>query len=444
MERLSKYRMLTIEVTKKTSFKNNPFHARYSASIHRDIMRVGIATHKSGAREGNMTMNELFDRYDAEWVPGLSPRTQRDYKGILVKLRHEFGDLQPREITRRDVSEFLDVKKGRIHRNRMVMVLSKVFAKAITEWCPDEELKNPCYRVKLWPTKARNRNVANGEYHSLRDICPAQVQIAMDLATLTPLGQSEIIGLRWQQVHMAGLPREEWVIDPGSDRIGNRPRIGPIPITSVIEAVLKRAWSMKPESPREYVIRTRWGDRYTDDGFRALWQRCMKLNDKAGRPRFHFRDLYQKSPAESTLASPTSMRSPLSCRANSKIFWASLLVQESIGVPPGVSPETMADERKIIACAGPAGDCLVVHCGANNCGAIYWLGHRLWSAYAPMGPVEFVTLLQTNDVKPKDAKEFAEWRRANLHRGKVRGERPLALPDEIDQLAEGRSPGMRM
>lgn len=367
-----------------------------------------------------MIMNELFDRYDAECIPDLSPRTQRDYKGILGILRNTFGHKPPQDITRSDVREFLDVKNGRIHRNRMVTILSTVFTKAITEWCPDEDLKNPCYRVKLWPTKARDRDVAMDEYHSLRDICPAQVQIAMDLAALTPLGQSEIIGLKWQQVHMGGLPRAEWVIDPGPERIGNRPRIGPIPITSAIEGVLKRAWSMKPETPREYVIRTKWGRRYSEDGFRALWQRCMKLNNKAGRRRFHFGDLYQKAAAESASASATSMRSAMSSRTNSKIFWASLLVQESIGIAPGVSPETMADGRKIIACNGPAGDCLVVHCGANNCGAIYWLGHRLWSAYAPMGPVEFVTLLQTNDVKPKDAKEFTEWRRANLDRLKVR------------------------
>jgi hypothetical protein len=172
------------------------------------------------------------------------------------------------------------------------------------------------------------------------------------------------------------------------------------------------------------VIRTnprygKKGERYTEDGFRALWQRCMKLNGMAGRRRFHFGDLYQKPRAESTSTSSTSMRSPLSSRTNSKIFWASLLVQEGIGVPPGVSPQTMADERRIIACSGPAGDCLVVYCGTNNCGAIFWLGHRLWSAWAPMGPVDFVTLLQTNNVKPKDAKEFAEWRRGNLDRRRV-------------------------
>lgn len=391
-----------------------------------------------------MIMNELFDRYDAECIPDLTPRSQRDYRGILGILRNTFGHLQPQDITRRDVSEFLNVKKGRIHRNRMVTILSNVFTKAITKWCPDEELRNPCYRVKLWPTKARNRDVANDEYHAFRTICPAQVQIAMDLVALTPLGQSEIIGLRWQQVRMTGLPRGEWVIDPGPNRIGNRPLIGPIPITAPLEAVLNRAKSMEPVSPREYVVRTKWGNRYTDDGFRALWQRCMRLHEKAGRPRFHFCDLHQKVPTESATASATSMRSPLSSRTHSKIFWASLLVNDRIPVPSGVSAETMDDERRSIEGGGPDGDCIVVYCGTNNCGAIYWMGRRVWSMWAPISPVEFVTLLQTNNVKPKDAKEFAEWRSVNLDRRKVRGDGPLALPDEIDQLADSRSPGMRI
>jgi hypothetical protein len=362
-----------------------------------------------------MTMNDLFDRYDAECIPNLEPRSQRDYRGILVLLRSTFGHMQPQDVKPRDIREFLDVKKGRVHRNRMVAILSIVFSKAISEWCPDEDLRNPCYRVKRWPTKPRNRDVANDEYHFFRSICPAQIRIAMDLAALIPLGQKEIIGMRWQQVHMTGLPRAEWAIDPGPGRAGNRALI---PITPTLEAVLDRAWSMEPVSPRDYVIRTKWGNRYTEDGFRALWQRCMRLHEKAGRRRFHFGDLHQKAPSESTLATATLTRSPLSSRTNSKIFWASLIVQDRIPVPSGVSPETMADERRSIESGGPAGDCIVVYCGANNCGAIYWMGRRMWSMWAPIGPVEFVTLLEINNVKAKDAKEFAEWRRVNLDRRK--------------------------
>jgi hypothetical protein len=373
-----------------------------------------------------MVMNDLFDRYDTECIPGLFPRSQRDYKGILVILRNAFGPMQPQDVVPRDIQKFLDVKKGRVHRNRMVSILSVVFTKAITEWCPDEDLRNPCYRVKRWPTKPRTREVADDEFHAFREICPAQVQLAMDLAALIPLGQKEIIGMRWQQVHMKGVPRAEWAIDPGPGRTGNRPLIAPIPITPTLEAVLTRAWSMKPESPREYVIRTnpRYGKKgqpYTEDGFRALWQRCMRLHEKSGRPRFHFRDLHQKGCSENALAPAVVTRSPLSSRMNSKIFWASLIVQDRIPVPSGVSSDTLDDQRRSIYSAGPDGDCIVVYCGTNNCGAIYWMGRRMWSMWAPIGPAEFVTLLEINNVRAKDAKEFAEWRRVNMDRRKARG-----------------------
>jgi hypothetical protein len=371
-----------------------------------------------------MTMNDLFDRYDAECIPALLPRSQRDYKGILIYLRAAFGHMQPQDVKPAHIREFLDVKKGRVHRNRMVAILSIVYSKAIADWRIDDDLRDPCHRIKRWPTKARNRDVADDEFHIFRAICPAQVRLAMDLALLTPLNQNEIVGLRWQQVHMIGAPRAEWAITPPAGRAGER---APIPITPPLEAVLIRAWAMEPAVPREYVIRTnprygKKGQRYTEDGFRALWQRCMRIHEKAGKPRFHFRDLHRKGAFENTLApAVVSTRPPLSPRMNSKIFWASLIVQDHIPAPVGISTETLADQRRSVDSAGPDGDCIVVYCCTNKCGAIYWMGRRIWSTWTPIGPAEFVTLLETNNVKAKDAKEFAEWRRANLDHRKARG-----------------------
>jgi hypothetical protein len=34
-----------------------------------------------------MLMNELFTKYDEQCIPELMPRSQRDYRGILVLLR---------------------------------------------------------------------------------------------------------------------------------------------------------------------------------------------------------------------------------------------------------------------------------------------------------------------------------------------------------------------
>jgi hypothetical protein len=38
-----------------------------------------------------MMMNELFDLYEAQCIPGLQWRSQRDYRSIIVILRRAFG-----------------------------------------------------------------------------------------------------------------------------------------------------------------------------------------------------------------------------------------------------------------------------------------------------------------------------------------------------------------
>lgn len=243
-----------------------------------------------------MIMNDLFDRYVKECVPDLQPRSQRDYLGIMVKLRETFGHFEPKEIKPRNIVAFLDVKKGRIHRNRMVTILSTVYKKAIYRWCVDDDLTNPCTGVEKWPTRARDRYVTNEEFEAFRATCCPQVQIAMDLAVITGQRQGDIVGLTWKQIRAIGLPRDQWhiVIDQG--KTGKKLAIE---ISPALEAVLKRAKLMLPYWPREYVLRTKHGLRYTDDGFRAMWQRHMRAWEKAGNERWHFHDLRAKAGSDS-------------------------------------------------------------------------------------------------------------------------------------------------
>lgn len=239
----------------------------------------------------SVTMNDLFSRYENECIPELEPRSQRDYRGILVLLRLTFGRFTPREVTPRMVVDFLEVKKGKIHRNRMVTILSTVFKKAIGRWCIEDELRNPCTGVERWPTKPRERYVTDDEFNRFREMCRPQVQIAMDLALLTGQRQGDIIGLKWSQIKSEG-PRETWVIEIDQGKTGKKLAII---ISPALEAVLDRAWLMTPHWPREYVLRTKWGIRYTEDGFRAMWQRYCRQWEKAGNPRFHFHDIRAKS-----------------------------------------------------------------------------------------------------------------------------------------------------
>jgi integrase len=237
------------------------------------------------------TMNDLFDRYAEECIPELEWRSQRDYRNILVYLRDAFGRFEPRGVTPRMVVDFLQVKKGRIHRNRMVTILSTVFKKAIGKWCIEGDLRNPCTGVERWPTRPRDRYVTTEEFSAFRAICRPQVQISMDLALLMGQRQGDLIGLRWDQVKTEG-PRESWVIEIDQGKTGKRLAII---ISPDVEAVLDRAWMLEPHWPREYVIRTKWGKRHTEDGFRAMWQRYCRQWEAMGNPRFHFHDLRAKS-----------------------------------------------------------------------------------------------------------------------------------------------------
>ena len=232
-----------------------------------------------------MMMNELFDLYEKECIPQLQWRSQRDYRSIIVILRNAFGHKSAVEMRPKDVAEFINVPTGRVHRNRMVTILSTVFKKAMGRWCLDLNLTNPCTVIERWPTRPRDRYVTNDEFNAFREICRPQVQIAMDLALLIGQRQGDIIGLKWSQ-----LKGNRIEIDQG--KTGKKLAIV---ISPAVEAVLDRAWMLEPHWPREYVIRTKHGQRYSEDGFRAMWQRYCRQWEKAGNPRFHYHDLRAKS-----------------------------------------------------------------------------------------------------------------------------------------------------
>lgn len=244
-----------------------------------------------------MLVSDLLDRYVRECVPELQPRTQRDYLGIIEKLRADFGNRAPEDVKPRHIVAFLDVPKGRIHRNRMVTILSTVYKKAIYKWCVSDDLRNPCDKVERWPAKPRTRYVTDEEFQAVRALASPQLQVAMDLALLTGQRQGDIVGLTWKMVHTVGVPRKDWHIEVKQGKTGKH--LG-IMISPAIETVLRRARVMEPSWPHTHVLRTnprygKKGERYSADGFRAMWQRTMNKYVSGGGKRFSFHDLRAKA-----------------------------------------------------------------------------------------------------------------------------------------------------
>lgn len=234
-----------------------------------------------------ITLADCFDRYERDVLPTLEPRTQRDYRRHLVRLRKTFGHMAPNDLLPKHVGQFLDVDKGKIQRNRCVAVLSAVYGKAVGRWYVAD--RNPCSSVERNPSKPRDRNVTDAEYAAVYALHGPRMQIAMDLALLTGQRQGDLLRLSWRQVTAEGIEFRQ-------SKTGKRLLVTMSP---ALEAVLLRARKLTPQLPREYVLRRRDGQPYAENGFRAIWQRVMRKYAKQGHERFTFHDLRGKSASDS-------------------------------------------------------------------------------------------------------------------------------------------------
>jgi integrase len=233
------------------------------------------------------TLNDAFNRYDREVIPTLEPRTQKDYRKYLVVLRKTFGHMAPNDVLPRHVGQFLDTPKGKIQRNRQVAVLSAVYGKMVGRWYVAD--RNPCMNVERNPSKPRDRNVTDAEFAAMYKLANPRVQVAMDLALLTGQRQGDLLKMKWSQITPEGVTLRQ-------GKTGKRLMVEMSP---ALQAVLERARAFLPHLPREYVLRTRKGRPFTQNGFRACWQRAMTKYVKQGGTRFTFHDLRGKSGSDS-------------------------------------------------------------------------------------------------------------------------------------------------
>jgi integrase len=234
------------------------------------------------------TLNDCFDRYERDVIPTLEPRTQKDYRRHLVILRKTFGHMAPNDVLPKHVGQFLDVPKGKIQRNRIIAVLSAVYTKAVGRWYVAD--RNPCTKVERNPSKPRDRNVTDAEFVGMYACCGPKLQVAMDLALLTGQRQGDLLKMKWSQITQEGITLRQ-------GKTGKRLMVEMSP---ALQAVLERARAFLPHLPREYVLRTRKGRPFTQNGFRACWQRAMRKYVAKGGVRFTFHDLRGKSGSDST------------------------------------------------------------------------------------------------------------------------------------------------
>ena len=234
------------------------------------------------------TLNEAFTRYRLEVLPTLGERTQKDYARHLTVLERTFGHLEPNALKPIYVGAFLDRPKGKIQANRQVAVLSAVYAKLVGRWYQAD--RNPCIGVERNPSHPRTRYVTDGEFEAMRTVCSHSLKLAMDLALLTGQRQGDLIALQFKNVSDEGIYFQQ-------GKTGKKLLVAMSPaLTEVIE----RSRRQEPLGPT--VIRTRKGNAYTSEGFRAMWQRaCQRATKRSVLDvRFRFHDIRAKTVSDST------------------------------------------------------------------------------------------------------------------------------------------------
>jgi integrase len=223
------------------------------------------------------TVNAILDRYEEKCLDELAPRTRRDYIRHIPVLRKWYGERIAEELKPRDFRDFLDVKRGYEQRKKQLAILSSAFTNAVSVFYILD--RNVLRDVKRKPGIPRDRLITDEEFSSIKASAPVTVQLAMDLALITGQRQGDILALRWSDIRNNALHIRQ-------SKTGKRLAIE---LSRDLKKVLGKCLALgNPE--REYVLITRNGTRYTNDGFRALWQRTIRKwirKNPCQRPTFH-------------------------------------------------------------------------------------------------------------------------------------------------------------
>lgn len=229
-----------------------------------------------------VTVSQILDRYERECVPLLEPRTQKDYARHVRHLQKAFGHLDANALEPRDFGPFLQVQKGKWHRVRQLAVLSAAFSQAVSFWYVMKH--NVLRDVKRPKARPRDRLIEQHEFDAVLAIAPLRVRLMMRLALKIGQRQGDLLNLKWSQIKGMEIHLQQ-------GKTGKRLAIG---IDAELEKLLDECWRLPKGGcdGGEYVITRKIGNRYTSEGFRALWQRTInKYCRRPGSVRYSFHDI---------------------------------------------------------------------------------------------------------------------------------------------------------
>lgn len=238
-----------------------------------------------GSLWAGRTVGDLIARYRAEVLPLKRAEQTRDTQGTqLARLAKAFGHMLPDNVTSQMCYAYADARRDAagkpvpVAARHEVSLLGHVFRYGI-RW--GIATANPARNLDMGERKKREQvtllQVEALKLHTTNE----RVHLMIDLAVSTGQRLGDILSFKREDVTADGL----------MIRQGKTGAKLAMEVTPTLAALIERAKAMKPQLGSPYLVRTRAGKRYTESGFKAIWQRLMRRHVEAGGVRFTFHDL---------------------------------------------------------------------------------------------------------------------------------------------------------
>jgi hypothetical protein len=270
-----------------------------------DDLVAALATYGQliGPLWAGRTLSDVFRRYKTQVTPlplRGRPRTKEAIDNeirTIDRFDRLFGQMHQDSLTQKhlytyidkridDRKEFRHLKKPAPSAARHdVRFLKKVLAKGI-KW--GAGTVNAVIGLEFDPDPPDARDVTPEEYQAVYNLANERMQIAMELADITGQDAQEIRLIQ---------PKRDFTPEGILFRRGKTGNPVLVEWTPALLAVVERAQALKPDIPKDYLLRNEHGKPYTKDGFKSMWQKLVRKAVASGvlAQRFKFKHLRKKA-----------------------------------------------------------------------------------------------------------------------------------------------------
>lgn len=234
------------------------------------------------ASEPSTTLLALWARFDLEVLGKKAPKTRRNRLQEWGQLEAVFGHMDPEDVEPHHVWQYWRRSGETEGARHNIRCLSALLTYARQSGARKSD--NPCFNLRLPEAKSRTRYVTDDEFLIVRDLAPAMIGYAMDLALVAGMSQIDILKLERRQLRDDGIFFER--TKTGKEQV--------IEWNEELRLIVAGILRTSPQL-RRVLICTRHGKPYTSQGFQTVWQRLMRKADAQLSSRFTFHDLRAKS-----------------------------------------------------------------------------------------------------------------------------------------------------